>query len=369
MTNGNDGETLGAAETMDPVTGERSGRRSWVLPVTVLAVAALSVWGLQRMRFSMSHESTNDAFVGGPLVPVLVKVGGFADEVRVEENQHVAAGDVLLVLDDAELRQRVAQAEAEVGAARTAVGSKGVQGQAEARVAVAESQRASLSAQIEAARARAMRAERDRERLRGLADKEIISRQQLDAAEAEADAARAQVLSLERQRAAAAAEVGLARAGVQEAEARLAAALASLESAQLQLSYARIAAPISGIVSKRSVEPGQLLQPGQPVLTVVSDAVVHVTANFKETQLAGMRAGQIVEFEVDAYEGCAARGEVQGIGGATGSQFSLIPPDNATGNFTKVVQRVPVRIRVVEGCGAERPLRPGMSVNVHVRTG
>jgi membrane fusion protein, multidrug efflux system len=346
----------------------RRGRRRLVIPVVVVAGLAAALWGGRRILYATTHESTNDAFVGGHLVPVMAKVGGFVADVRVVENQRVAAGDTLIVLDDAELKQRVHQAEAELAAAVAAAGSEGTTGQASARVDQAAGQREALTAQIAAARAQADRAQRDVDRIRGLAEKEIVSRQQLDAAEATAASALASVTALEQQHKAAAANVMTARAGVTEAAAGLAAARVVLESARLQLSYGTIVAPASGLVSKRSAEPGQLLQPGQPLLTIVADSDVYVSANFKETQLSGIARGKPVVIDVDAYGDCEARGEVDSIGGATGSQFSLIPPDNATGNFTKVVQRVSVRIRIVEGCGPGRPLRPGMSVVVHVNT-
>jgi membrane fusion protein (multidrug efflux system) len=202
-----------------------------------------------------------------------------------------------------------------------------------------------------------------------LASREIVSRQHLDGAQAEAAAARAAVLALEAEAAAAKAAITDAQGGLRQAEARIRGMEAALAQARLDLSRARILAPASGLVAKRSAEPGQLVQPGQGVMTVVADTGLYVTANFKETQIAKIRVGEAVEIEVDAYAGCDAKGEVESLGGATGSQFSLIPPDNATGNFTKVVQRIPVRIRVLEGCGLEQPMRPGMSVVTHVATG
>ena len=126
-------------------------------------------------------------------------------------------------------------------------------------------------------------------------------------------------------------------------------------------------APASGTVSKKQVEVGQLVQAGQPLMTIVSDTGTYITANFKETQLGDIRVGEPVDIEVDAY-GCTAKGKVESVSAATGAKFALLPPDNATGNFTKVVQRIPVRIAVVKTCSATQPLRPGMSVNVHVAT-
>jgi membrane fusion protein (multidrug efflux system) len=152
------------------------------------------------------------------------------------------------------------------------------------------------------------------------------------------------------------------------AQARLDAAQAARDNAALQLSYTKITAPVNGVVSRKMVEIGQLVQPGQQIMSVVADTGMWVTANYKETQLSDMRAGQTVEVDIDAYGGCQAEGAVQSLSAATGAKFALLPPDNATGNFTKVVQRVPVRIKITKGCGADRPLRPGMSVTTHVKT-
>jgi membrane fusion protein (multidrug efflux system) len=216
------------------------------------------------------------------------------------------------------------------------------------------------------ARANAVKAESDLARIRELAAKQVVSKQQLDAAQANADAARAQLLAAQRNASAAGAGVTNAEAGVRLAQARLAAAQAARDNAALQLSYTKVTSPVGGIVSRKQVEVGQLVQAGQPLLTVVSDTGVWVTANFKETQLSDLKVGQPVELEVDAYGGCTAKGKVESVSAATGAKFALLPPDNATGNFTKVVQRVPVRIAITEGCGKEQPLRPGMSVAAHV---
>lgn len=350
-----------------PVRGS-SVRRLVVLAVAGIAVVAGLVWAFQKWSYGRSHESTDNAQVDGHLVPVLSKVGGYVASVRIAENQHVDSGTVLVTLDDAELRVRLAQADAELAAARAAAGDPGVPGQAQAAVASATGQRSVFGAQEDAARANLDYALADLERMRELAAKEIVSRQQLDAAQAAADAAAANLLAIQRQASAASASVASARAGVRLADARLDVARAARDNAALQLSYATIAAPLSGLVARKQVEVGQLVQPGQPLLNIVADSGVWVTANFKETQLAEIRVGQQVELDVDAYPGCAARGEVESLSGATGARFALLPPDNATGNFTKVVQRVPVRIHITSGCGADLPLRPGMSVEAHVQT-
>jgi len=339
------------------------GRRRIVLGLVALAAVLGLGWAVKQWLYGRSHESTDNAQVDGHLVPVLAKVSGYVTAVNVAENDRVRADSTLVRIDEREYAVRVAQADAELAAARAQVGGSGM---AEAQVANATGQRAALDASIAAARANSVKADADLARMRELVAKQIVSRQQLDAAQAAADAARAQLLSAQRSASAAGAGVTNAEAGVRLAQARLAAAQATRDNAALQLSYTRVVSPVGGIVSRKQVEVGQLVQAGQPLLTVVSDTGVWVTANFKETQLSDLRVGQPVELEVDAYGGCSAKGKVESVSAATGAKFALLPPDNATGNFTKVVQRVPVRIAITEGCGKDQPLRPGMSVAAHV---
>ena len=343
-----------------------SGRRPIVLAIVGLLLLLGLGWGVKRFLYGRSHVSTDDAQVDGHIVPVLAKVGGYVTAVNVNENQPVAADAPLVQIDDAEYRVRLAQAEADLAAAQATAGGNGVTGQAQAQVATAAGQSAASSAQVQAARANMEKAESDLARYRELADKQIVSKLQLDAAQAAAEAARANYTAVQRTAAAAGAGVSSAEAGVRLATARLQAAKAARDNAALQLSYTKITAPAAGLVSRKTVEVGQLVQPGQTLLSVVPDTGVWVTANFKETQLANLRVGQTAEVEVDAYGGCTVEGKVESISSATGAKFALLPPDNATGNFTKVVQRVPVRIHIPQGCGEGRPLRPGMSVNAHV---
>jgi membrane fusion protein (multidrug efflux system) len=327
------------------------------------------VWGSQKWMYARSHVSTDDAAVDGHIVPVVAKVGGYVASVSASENDHVAGGQVVVQLDTAELAVRLAQAEAEFAAAEASAGTGGLTGQAQAQLETASGQRAALEAQVTAAKANATRAASDLRRMQELASKQIVSAQQLDGARAVAQSANAAVSAAERQAAAASGGVAGAQAGTRLAAARLQSARAARDNARLQLSYARIIAPSSGAVSRKSVEVGQLVQPAQQLMSIVSDSGTWVTANFKETQLSDVKVGQPVTISVDAYDGCSVTGHIQSISGATGSRFSLLPPDNATGNFTKVVQRVPVRIAIDKGCGLDHALRPGMSVVAHVKTG
>lgn len=335
------------------------------LLLPIAAVVGVGVWGFQRWSFGRAHESTDNAQIDGQIVPVVAKVGGYVATVDAADNAHVDARHVLVTLDTRELDVKLAQAEADLAAARAMAGGRGVEGQASTVVRSASSQRDVGAAQVDAARAQLVRTQADLTRARELAGKQIISAAQLDAAQAAYDAATATLTATQQQMSAATSGIANARAGVRLAEARLAAAQAARDQAALQLSYTKIEAPLSGIVSRKQVEPGQLVQPGQALMSIVADTGIFVTANMKETQLARVRVGQKVDIEIDAY-GASVQGEVESIASATGAKFALLPPDNATGNFTKVVQRVPVRIRITSDLGRDRPLRPGMSTLVHV---
>ena len=352
----------------DATPATNGNRRRFVLPILIVLVVVGLGWAVKEYLYARAHESTDDAQVDGDMTPVLAKVGGYVQAITVDENNHVAVDSLLVMIDTAEYQARLEQAEADLAAARAAVNGPQGEGQAQAAVQMAGNQRASLAAQIMAARANLTKANSDLGRAKELVAKQIVSRQQLDAAQAAAEAADAQLKALEEEQSAASSNITAAEAGVRLARARLDAAKAAVANARLQLSYTRITAPMAGIVSRKQVEIGQLVQPGQPLFTIVSDTGVWVTANYKETQLSDIRVGQPVEFEVDAYPGCEAKGRVESLAGATGAMFALLPPDNATGNFTKVVQRVPIRIAVTDGCGPQLPLRPGMSVVAHIAT-
>jgi membrane fusion protein (multidrug efflux system) len=352
-----------------PPETPKNSKKKFVLPIVLVLVALGALWAFKQWNYGRSHESTDDAAIDGHLVPVLAKVSGYVQAVTADDNDHVKADSLLVQIDPSEYKVRVAQAQADLAAAKAgAGGAGGAGGQAQAMVQQATGQRASLDAQITAARANEVKARQDLARMEELAGKQIVSKMQLDAARAAAEAAAANVVALQRETAAAGGTIAGAQAGVRLADARLQGAQAAADNAQLQLSYTRVTAPASGIVSRKQVEPGQLIQAGQPLLTIVTDTGIFVTGNFKETQLADLKVGQPAEIEVDAYGGMSAVGCVESLSAATGSKFALLPPDNATGNFTKVVQRVPVRVKITQGLGADHPLRPGMSVNVHVDT-
>ena len=348
--------------------GNGNGRKRKLAPIALGLLALLGAgFGVQHYLFSLHHVTTDDAQVDGHITPVLARVGGYVAEVRVNDNQSVRAGDVLVTLDDRDLRSKLAEADADLAALVATVGGAGRVGQAQAQLSAAQAAAAAADATVAQARANAEKAQSDLERFRSLVAKNIVSGQQMDAANAAAQAAQAQLLAAQGNADAARQQVVSAGAGLTVADAKVAAARAARDQVALQLSYTRILAPQTGIVAKRSVEVGQLVNPGQPLMTVVPMSTVWVTANLKETQVRDVRPGDEVEFSVDAYPGNTFHGTVESISPATGARFSLLPPDNATGNFTKVVQRIPVRITVTSQ-DPRRPLRPGMSANVTITT-
>lgn len=337
--------------------------RKVLLPL--IALAALlggGHWAWGWWTLGRFVEATDNAYVESDITVLSSKVTAAVREIRASENRPVRAGEVLVLLEDAEHAARLAQAEAAVEAARAALGTVDAKARLEASL-IAERDAAVASAEAELRRAR-----QDWDRARNLMSTDNLSRQRYDAAEADQRKAEASLL---RARAAAAAERDQLRvvlSGRAEAEARVREAEAKAEVARRELADTVIRAPVDGVVGNRGVQIGQQVRPGVRLLALVPLPQVHVTANFKETQLARMRPGQTVRVEVDAYPGRSVEGVVESFAPASGSQFSLLPPENATGNFTKVVQRIPVRVRLPEDNPLAELLRPGLSVTVAVDT-
>ena len=353
---------------------KRGARRYIVLAILALLVIAGGIYGFKTFVFYEHHATTDDAQLDGDIDPVLPRVSGYVTEVLVKENQPVHAGDVLVRIDPRDLQAKVDQEQAAVINAQAAV-SVAVANVANMRAAQASSRAkaASSLSDVTAARSRQEMTAADLARYKTLVAKEEISQQQYDAARAAADSARASAEASRSTAEAARSTADAAGAQIEAAQRQVAAAQASvaqhqatLEAAKLQLSYAVVTAPASGFVSKKAIEVGQFVQAGQPLLAIVEGTDTWVSANFKETQLAKMHPGQTVDIEVDAYPNHVFHGRVESLSAATGAKFSLLPPDNATGNFTKVVQRVPVKIDFTDPADPKRPLRVGMNVAVVV---
>jgi membrane fusion protein (multidrug efflux system) len=317
--------------------------------------------GARHLRFALSHEETDDAQVEGDVSPVLPRVSGYVARILVTDNQHVTAGQALVELDANDLDLKVAGAAAAAQAAQAAVNAAQA-GLVNARAAFRVAQ-----ANAEVAAVKDSKAASDLRRDTALFHSKAISDQEWTDGQAAAAVAHAQRTAADRQVEAARTQVGIMAAQVETAKAQLLARASDLSYARLQRSYAAIVAPIAGTVSRKSVEPGEFVQAGQTLLSIASDRDAWVVANFKETQLADMRVGEPAQFTVDSYPGVTFHGHVDSLAAATGARFALLPPDNATGNFVKVTQRVPVKIVLDAPPPGGRVLRQGMSVDVAVQ--
>lgn len=361
------------AATPAATTPTSTGKRSTPRLAIAVVLLALGGWLGWKAWWGMNHVSSDNAQIEGHVVPVASRIGGFVVAIKAADHQFVKAGDLLVQVDDRDYRARLAQTEAElalaIANAGKASGEGNTRGQAEAQVAAARAAAAGANSSIDEALANADKAQKDLERVRALVAQKMVSPQALDAAEAAARAAQAQVRVSRDAAASAGEQVTASGAALRAAVARVEAARAARDLAANQLADTRILAPVSGFVANRNIVGGQLVQAGQPLLSVVPLDDVWVVANLKETDILKLRVGDKADIGVDAYGGMKVAGEVESISPATGARFSLLPPDNATGNFTKVVQRVPVKIRVAQNGDAQRPLRPGMSVLVEIATG
>jgi membrane fusion protein (multidrug efflux system) len=344
-----------------PAAPTRKTGRLVVGVIAGIAVVAALIFGVKRLQFALAHEDTDDAQVDGHVSPVLPRVPGYVSKVLVDDNQRVAAGQPVIEIDARELDLRIAQAQAALSSAQADLATAG------AALANARADADTADSNIRTGEVRERKAARDLARDTQLFKTGAITDSALSDTQAAADTAGAQLESLRREAAARRLQVPVANARMAAARTQVAQRVADLDFAKLQRSYAAVVAPIAGFVSRKNVEPGEFVQAGQTVLSIASDTDVWVVANFKETQLTRMHAGQPVEFTADSYPGVVFHGKVDSIAGTTGARFALLPPDNSTGNFVKVTQRIPVKIVLAELPSGDHPLRPGMSVDAVVR--
>jgi membrane fusion protein (multidrug efflux system) len=342
-------------------------KKKWKMYILSGVVLGAGVIGLSAYVSGSKTVSTDNAQIDGNVVPVRTSVSGYVKEIRFVENSPVKKGDTLLIIDDQDLRARLQQAEAALENARAAqkLAQDGVQ---------TAGLNANVSSLNSEAQTRVWRAQEDYNRSLSLFKSEATTQQKLDMADAELRTAKAQLAVVLKQIDASSKQASSARsqAEAQKDQVMLAQAVVKQREAEYQLAYLQwqytfIKAPFDGVISKKSAEAGQFLAAGSPVCSAVDIQHVWVTANFKETQIAPVRAGQEVDVHLDAYPDVVLKGKVVSFSGATGAKFSLLPPDNATGNFVKVTQRVPVRIELEPNRDSSVYIAPGFSANVEIK--
>lgn len=315
-------------------TEEKKSGKARLFIILGVIIAAIGIFGFRAINFSLHYEETENAQIDGNIYPILPRVSGIVSDVLVVENQKVKAGDVVVRIDqnDYLVKKQIAFASLENAKAAVIV--------AKANLGVIAATKNKLA--------------KDLKRSTELKNQNVIPQSEYDNVVASVEANESQF------------QAGLSQ--IKVAEAQVEQKQAELENAELQLSYTTIKSPVNGIVSKKNIEVGQFIQMGQPLLSVVDDSTIWVVANFKETQLTKMKTDQEASIKVDAFPDHEFKGIVESISAATGAKFSLLPPDNASGNFVKVVQRIPVRILIKDEPSETSRLRAGMNVTatVHV---
>jgi membrane fusion protein (multidrug efflux system) len=347
-----------AHDTQENGTQKKPNR---VIPI-ILGIILIGgvIFGIKEYIYFGKHVDTDDAQIDGDISPVVARVGGYVDSIYFEENTHVNKGEQLVKIDDRDYKVKLEQAQAAVTGASANINV------GQSQIYATQANSSSARAQVESAAARLDKTKKDYQRYANLVKDGSITQQQFDQAKADLEVAQATYNAAQEQYKAAEEQVGTTKNQLNVTHTGVTQRQVDVDYAKLQLSYTVVKAPASGIASKKNVQVGQLVQAGQTLFSIVNDNSIYITANFKETQLDKIRNGQKVNIEVDAYPDLKLQGSVYNFSPATGAKFSLLPPDNATGNFVKVVQRVPVKIKVEASKEDMAKLRPGMSVNVSV---
>jgi len=351
-------------------------KRSFVFPIILLLLVICGAWfGITKYIHAKHHEETEDAQVESNISPVIPRVSGYVADVRVKDNQRVHKGDTLLVLDDRDLRLKVEQAEAALATAKSNLGAaRATTTAARSNIATSQASVGTIDAQIEAAKVTLWRSNQDYERYANLIKDHSVTQQQYEQALAAKQTAEKQLQILQEQRKQASSQTSAVttQSGATGSQITVASSIikqrqVEVDEARLNLYYAVITAPVEGLISKVNVQPGQFLQAGQSLFSIVLNEDLWVIANFKETQFDKMKVGQKVIVHVDAFPGHEFEATLSSFSPATGARFALLPPDNSSGNFVKVVQRLPVKIEFTQRNDAlVKQLRPGMNVDVDV---
>ncbi len=339
---------------IDAVSGAPGGGKKRAAIIIFLLIVSGLVLGTSWWIMAKIDISTDDAFIDGHVFQISAREAGHVSAVYVNDNQYVRKGELLISLDQSDFKTQVQNSAAAVK-------------QAENDIASNYAKLDSANAQVTLVKSQLELAENNLERGAALFKRGIISKQDLDTLTTNRNVAKAQLRDAQENVRKAKADIGLMVKGGEDAT--VAQKKAELDQAKLNLSYTEVRAPADGYITRKSVEPGNNLSPGQPLMALVSLGDIWVTANYKESQLTHVRPGEKVEFTVDAFPGRVFRGKVDSIMAGTGAAFSLLPPENATGNYVKVVQRIPVKIVIDQSSDPRHLLRVGMSVVPTIHTG
>ena len=345
----------------DTQPAEAPKKKSKVVPIILGVVLIVGIiFGIKEWIYYGKHVDTDDAQIDGDISPVVARVGGYVDSLYFQENMHVTKDQLLVKIDDQDYKVKLEQAlAAQTGAsANTSVG--------QSQIYVNQANSASANAAVTSAAAKLDKVQKDYARYANLVKDGSVTQQQFDQAKSDLEVAQANYKAMKDEYKAALDQVKATRSQLTVTNKGVDQKKVDVDYAKLQLSYTLLKSPSSGITSKKNVQVGQLVQAGQTLFSIVDDNSIYITANFKETQLDKVRDGEDVNIDVDAYPEMKLKGKVFNFSPATGAKFSLLPPDNATGNFVKVVQRVPVKIKINGSQEDMAKLRPGMSVSVSV---
>lgn len=358
------------------ITEEKSGIRAY-LPRIIIALVLLvgGYFGYQAYRHSQQYESTDNAQIEGNSAPVLARVAGYVTSVNVEDYANVKKGQLLVTIDPQEYDVALAQVQADYQQSVADLENARADlqnAQANLRNVTQNARVAQSNAQVQASRRD--KARQDLQRDQNLYKEQSLTRKQLEDSQNNVDvqglqynANVEQVNLAKTSQAVAQAGIAKAQANIQKIQAVLNVKQAAIDNAKLRVGYAHLSSPIAGKIGKKNIVVGQYVQPGQTLFTIVADSTFWVVANFKETQLDKMQVGQPVDITVDAYPELDIKGRVSSLSEATGARFALLPPDNASGNFVKITQRVPVRIEILNPEKYKNKLRAGLSIDAEVR--
>jgi membrane fusion protein (multidrug efflux system) len=328
--------------------------------ILIVGLLAAAFFGYKKVNYEMHHETTDNAQIEARFVPILPRVAGYIKTLYVEDYANVKKDSLLAEIDDSELALQLEEMEADLAQAETDIEN------ARANLNNTNVSVASAKANLEVAQTRKDKAQHDFERDQALFKDGAITQKQFDDSKSNLDVATKQLEVSRNEVNVSQSRIGVTEAGLKKALAQIAVKKARIEQQKLKLSYTKIYATADGKIGRRNIDAGQFVQAGTPLFTIINDKDFWVVANFKETQLNRVKVGDEVEIKIDAYKDQPLKGKIISVSEATGAKFSLLPPDNATGNFVKVTQRIPVKIEILDMDKYRSMLHAGMSVEVAV---